>query len=109
MSIDSRLNTIQKQIDDNADLYQVMPDFDKWSEDQLNQYIIGWYNSFVIDNRLKTLEDEDALLKKWLSRNLITQQEYDLMIDAIKEIWRQKNEHIKATGETEGIFFIDSD
>ena len=93
----------------NKELYPEKIDFDSWNEDQLNQYIIAWYNGFTKENCLNTYEDEETLLKKWLSKDLIKEDEYNLMINAIKEIWRQKNEHIKATGETGGIFFIDSD
>lgn len=93
MSIDSRLNAIQKHIDDNAELFQVMPDFDKWNEEKLNQYIIAWHNEFTRENCLSTFEEEEELLTKWLNKDLMTQQEYDLIIESSKRIWEQIDEH----------------
>jgi hypothetical protein len=87
MSIDSRLKTIQKQIDDNAELFQVMPNFSEWSEEQLNQYIEKWIKDFVIENKITCFDESETLLKKWLSKNLISEADYNLFIDANKEFW----------------------
>ena len=61
MNLDSRLRTIQKQIDDNADLYAVMPDFSSYTEEQHIQYIEKWKKDFVFEHRLNSFEEAESL------------------------------------------------
>ena len=87
MSTLGRLKKIQASYEMNKELYPQIPDFDSWSEDQLIRYNTKWINDFIIENKITCFNDAETLLKKWLSKNLINEADYNLFIEALKEYW----------------------
>ena len=69
MNLDSRLNQVEKALNENENLFPEMPDFNKWSEDQLNQYIVSWQNKFHIENKIDYFQDAKRILESNLLRS----------------------------------------
>ena len=85
----------------NENLFPKMPDLTKWTNEQLDQYIVSETNKFHIENRIKCFEDAEKIYKSYLQRELISKEEYDIFIGGEKEFWD------KASQSDSAVFFVE--
>jgi len=105
----NRIKKIESTLETNKNLCLNIINFEEWSG-KLDQYFIAWHNGWTDKNNLYTYEDEENLLKEWLSKDLMTQKEYDLIIDSAKEIWRQTKAFMSIPANEGGcIVFINTE
>lgn len=88
MNLYSKLNRIEKNLR-CSDLFFKVPDFDNWTEDELNQYIVSWQNKFHIENKINNFQDAKRILESELIRDLISNDEFDLILKGEKEFWAE--------------------
>ena len=103
-NLKSRLKGIEKAIDLNKELFPEMPNFSKMSDEQLDSYIIGFLNESHIKEKIHSFSDAKKLYDCYLSKELMTKQEYELILKAEKEFWEQAN---KPENKDKPVFFIE--
>ena len=75
------------QINDNAELYQVMPDFDKWQDAELLKYIKKGLELFHKENAITNYADAEKRLHYEYVQGLINEDEYKIMLEGEKSFW----------------------
>ena len=75
------------QINDNAELYQVMPDFDKWQDAELIKYIKKGLELFHKENSIMNYADAEKRLHYEYVQGLINEDEYKILLEGEKSFW----------------------
>ena len=100
MNFRERIKKIERAIEMNENLFPKMPDLTKWSNEELDQYIISETNKFHIENGIKNFEDAEKIYKSYLERELISKEEFDIFIGGEKEFWKRAGQSDSA------VFFV---
>jgi len=87
LEFNARLRAIQMQINDNAELFQVMPDFDKWQDAELLKYIKKGLELFHKENAIMSYADAEKRLHYEFVQGLINEDEYKIMLEGEKSFW----------------------
>jgi len=85
----------------NENLFPQMPNFEKWTNGQLDEFIVREINKFHIENNIKCFEDAEKIYKSYLQRELISESEFDIFIKGEKEFWDKANKSDSA------VFFVE--
>ena len=84
----------------NEHFFPQKPNFEKWTNEKLDQYIVSETNKFHIQNRIKCFEEAEKIYKDYLERELISKDEFDVFVSGEKEFWE------KAGQSDSAVFFV---
>lgn len=76
----------------NKENFSTMPNFEEWTDEQLEEYLIKEHNEFLKEHAIKTFQDIVDKYSYWLSKEVISKDEFDLFINLHKMFW-QENEN----------------
>ena len=88
MNLNSRIKAIQIQLDVNKELYGERPEFEKWNEAELKAYNQKMLEAFHKENAIRNYEDAKKRLHYEFVNGLISEDEYNLMLEGEKEFWK---------------------
>lgn len=92
MSIDNRINRMERKIELNKDLFPDIPDFENWSDEKLKEYISKMNLKFHNENAIESLEDAEKKLKYYLSTGAIDKKIYDYLLKGEQYFFSQIRE-----------------
>ena len=75
------------QIDMNKELYQELPDFNKYNEAELQKYVKKMLELFHQEDAITNYADAEKRLHFEFVQGLINEDEYKIMLEGEKSFW----------------------
>mgnify|MGYP007072875015 CR=1 FL=1 len=91
MSFNRRLLNISRKIELHKELFPSMPDFEKWTDEQLEKYINAETEKSHKENAIKNYDEAISLLKSYDERGFISKEELKIFIAIEKEFWKKNS------------------
>lgn len=91
MSVAKRLNTIENQIDLNESLFPTAPDFGNMTELELDEYMQTELTRSHYEQKILNYAEAVKTLENELKNNLIDQKDFDLLLSAEKDFWKNND------------------
>jgi len=92
MSAISRLRNIELGYEMNKERFPTMPNYEEWTDEQLEADLLKKHNEFINENAIKSFQDIIDKYSYWLSKNLITEDDFNMFVYKWhKRFWEAKN------------------
>ena len=87
MDLKSRLNRAKKEYILKEDLFSPMPDFENWTDKELDKYIFESTEKFNKEQAIKSYYDAEGYYNYICEKGTITEEEKKLYLEIERRYW----------------------